>query len=214
MSVETVAITHTFLTNHFLLCGIPMTTDEPTVLIAEDEESLRRLYTTWLDIEGYNVRTAENGTEAIELWDEEVDAVLLDRRMPEQYGDDVLETAREDDFDTPVSMITAVDPDLDISQMEFDDYIVKPTEREEVLDTISELVSTSDIRSTVREFARTGVKIQKLQKKHPRSMLKTHAEYNKLQREYKELQEEVKDMADELNEYEKQLLVEARQRAT
>ena len=184
-----------------------------TVLVAEDEESLRRLYKTWLESEGFNVLTAENGQEAHEVWDENIDAVLLDRRMPEKYGDEVLEEGRDKGLDTPVSMITAVDPDLEISQMGFDDYVVKPTEKDEIIETVNDLVSTNQIRQTVREFARTGVKINKLQKEHPQSMLKTHAEYQKLQKAYTDLQTEVKDMADELNEYEKELLIEARQRA-
>lgn len=189
-----------------------MSTDK-TVLVAEDEESLRRLYKTWLETEGFTVLTAENGQEAHEIWDESIDAILLDRRMPEKYGDEVLETGRENGFDTPVSMITAVDPDLEISEMQFDDYVVKPTEREEIIQTVNELVSTNEIRQTVREFARAGVKINKLQKEHPQNMLKTHAEYQRLQKEYSELQQDVKGMASDLNEYEKELLIEARQRA-
>jgi len=58
--------------------------------------------------------------------DDEVDAVLLDRRMPDVHGDEVLARLREEGCDCPVIMTTAVDPGMDILEMDFEDYLCKP----------------------------------------------------------------------------------------
>ncbi len=63
-----------------------MATDRPSVLIAEDEPDLANLYTSRLE-ERYDVRTAYDGTEALEAIDGDIDVVLLDRRMPGLSGD-------------------------------------------------------------------------------------------------------------------------------
>ena len=89
-----------------------MTDDElPLVLVVEDEPDLADLYATWLKID-YSVRTAYGGEEAVEQLDDEIDVVLLDRRMPGLSGDEVLTKIRERGIDCYVSMVTAVEPDF------------------------------------------------------------------------------------------------------
>lgn len=61
-----------------------MSEQPPLVLVVEDEPDLADLYAAWLGDE-YRVRTAYGGQEALDELDEaddEVDAILLDRRMP------------------------------------------------------------------------------------------------------------------------------------
>ena len=71
--------------------------EEATVMLVDDEPTLVDLYETFLSGE-YDVRTATGGTEALEVMDESVDVALLDRRMPELSGDEVLlERATYDD---------------------------------------------------------------------------------------------------------------------
>ena len=116
--------------------------DQPTILVVEDEQALIELYVRWLDDE-YNVRTAEGGEEALEKFDDSVGVVLLDRLMPGMSGDEVLEDVRERSVDCKVAMVTAVEPDFDVITMGFDDYLVKPVERETLLETIERLLSRS-----------------------------------------------------------------------
>ena len=80
----------------------------------------------------HDVRTAYGGEEALEKADEDVDLVFLDRQMPDMSGDDVLERVRERGLDCRVVMVTAVDPDFDIVEMPFDDYLTKPVMRDDV----------------------------------------------------------------------------------
>ena len=64
--------------------------DQPTILVVEDEQALIELYVRWLEDE-YDVRTAEGGEEALEEFDDSVGVVLLDRLMPGMSGDEMLE---------------------------------------------------------------------------------------------------------------------------
>jgi len=117
--------------------------DQPTVLVVEDERALIELYVRWLD-EEYDVRTAEGGEEALEKFDGDVDVTLLDRLMPGMSGDEVLEAVRERDTDCKVTMVTAVEPDFDVITMGFDDYLTKPVEQETLLETIDRLLSRTE----------------------------------------------------------------------
>ncbi len=64
-----------------------MTKDTPLILIVEDEDILNEAYQTILRNQGYNIITAYNGKEAMEvLKDKEPDLILLDLRMPEMDG--------------------------------------------------------------------------------------------------------------------------------
>ena len=116
--------------------------DQPTILVVEDEEALIELYVRWLEDE-YDVRTAEGGEEALEEFDDSVGVVLLDRLMPGMSGDEVLEDVRERSADCKVAMVTAVEPDFDVITMGFDDYLIKPVEQETLLETIERLLSRS-----------------------------------------------------------------------
>jgi CheY-like chemotaxis protein len=63
---------------------------EPVVLIVEDEQAVADLYARFLE-PTYGVHTAYNGTDTLEKMSDEVDIVLLDRRMPGLSGEEVLE---------------------------------------------------------------------------------------------------------------------------
>ena len=104
--------------------------DAAVVLVVDDEEEVAEVFSLWLrDV--YETRVATGGEAALEAVDG-VDLVLLDRRMPDLSGDETLARMRERGYDGPVAMVTAVDPDFDIVEMAFDDYLVKPISKEEL----------------------------------------------------------------------------------
>ena len=74
-----------------------------------------------LRLDRYETRTAYGGREALEAVDGSVDVVLLDRRMPEIPGDEVLGRIRTTGYNCRVIVLTAVDPGPDIVEMHFDD---------------------------------------------------------------------------------------------
>ncbi|ELZ74186.1 bacterio-opsin activator-like protein [Haloferax volcanii DSM 14919] len=125
---------------------------EQVVLVVDDDEDLADTCRYWLDGERFAVETAYGGAEALCRLDDTVDVVLLDRRMPNVTGDDVLEEIRERGLDCRVAMMTAVEPDTDIVEMPFDAYLVKPVSESEVKETVEELLVRSGFESGVREY--------------------------------------------------------------
>ena len=122
-----------------------------TVLVVEDEAPLVEIYARWLEDE-YCVRTAQNGDAALNCLDETVDVVLLDRLMPGMSGDEVLGAIGDRGLNPRVAMVTAVEPDFDIIRMGFDDYLTKPIDREDLLETVERLLSRNAFADLEREY--------------------------------------------------------------
>lgn len=112
---------------------------EPTILIVEDQEGLAEAYTAVL-ARDYEVRTAHGGEDALEIVDDDVDVALLDRRMPGMSGDEVLKELIGRDLDAQIAMLTAVEPDTDIFDMPFDDYVTKPIDNDDLLSLVETLL--------------------------------------------------------------------------
>jgi DNA-binding response OmpR family regulator len=105
----------------------------PRVLVVDDEKQVADAYA--LRMEGVADTTiAYSGEEALATVDpsDPPDVVLLDRHMPGMSGDDVLTQLRELDARMRVIMITAIDPQLAILELPFDEYLCKPVERADV----------------------------------------------------------------------------------
>ena len=125
--------------------------DRPVVAVVEDEPDVAETYELWLAGD-YDVRMAASGTAALEMIDDDVDVVLLDRMMPGMSGDEVLAELRARGDDVHVAMVTAVDPDFDIVEMGFDDYVSKPPTRESLVETVEDLLSRDDHADAVQEY--------------------------------------------------------------
>ncbi len=101
-----------------------------TVLIVEDDASLRLAMQKALRAAGYKVLVAKAGDEGLEMALAELpDCVLLDVMMPGKNGFEVLVALREHDPDLPVVMITAKGEEEDkVRGLELgaDEYVVKP----------------------------------------------------------------------------------------
>jgi DNA-binding response OmpR family regulator len=122
-----------------------------TVLAVDDEPDLAELYRVYLD-SAYEVRVATGGEAALEQMDESVDVVLLDRRMPDMSGHEVLTAMREAGYDARVAMLTAVEPDVDIVDMPFDDYKTKPVTKEDLLTLVEVLLYRAKFDEHSQEF--------------------------------------------------------------
>ena len=105
------------------------------ILVADDEEMMLQLLSMSLQRLGYNVVTAQNGLEAVELFDQHTfDLVLLDVLMPSMDGFAACTEIRKRS-DVPVVMLTALSrPDDIVRGLETgaDNYIVKPFTFKEV----------------------------------------------------------------------------------
>nr|WP_115797902.1 response regulator [Halorussus sp. JP-T4] len=112
-------------------------TETPTVLIVDDNRPLADGFARALPDE-YDVVTAYTGEEARESFHEGVDAVLLDRRLPDASGDDILDEIRASDCDCRVAVVSADERPPDF---ECDTYLTKPLAGTDVIrETVADLL--------------------------------------------------------------------------
>ena len=106
------------------------------ILLADDEEIMRRSLTEWLNEEGYQVQAVPNGKSALEVIErEDWAAFLLDLKMPDLDGIEVLKITKKRKPDLPVIIITAyatVESAVEAMKEGAYDYIVKPFNPEEL----------------------------------------------------------------------------------
>jgi DNA-binding response OmpR family regulator len=175
--------------------------DQPTVLVVEDEHALIELYVRWLE-DDFRVLTASGGEEAIEQFDESVDVVLLDRLMPGMSGDEVLQELRKHDSSCQVAMVTAVEPDFDVISMGFDDYLTKPVERQELLDTVQRLLSRTEFNGIEQELYALSSKQAALRASKPKEELEENEEFAELQARIDSLRQEMDTALPEMDDNE------------
>src|SRR5678815_2982109 len=104
------------------------------ILVADDEQNLRRVLTALLRREGHEVIQAASGLEAIDRL-ADVDVVITDLRMPGADGMEVLRTASKNHPHVPVIMITAygsVGQAVEAIKAGAFDYIEKPFEQDAI----------------------------------------------------------------------------------
>ncbi len=125
------------------------TTDARTILIADDEANLRKVLAAMLRKEGYEVLTASDGQEALELMRRTpVDVLLTDLKMPRIDGMGLLRHVLEDFKGTPVVMLTAhgtVDTAVTAMKLGAFDYLTKPFDQDELQLAIKKASATRDL---------------------------------------------------------------------
>ncbi len=140
--------------------------ENTTVLIVDDEREVADVYALRLGTE-YETRATYSGSEALDMLDESVDIVLLDRRMPDQSGDEVLAELREQEYDCRVIMLTAVDPGRDIVEMNFDDYLCKPVEKDDLVGAIEQQLQVKQHDGRLGEYLEVCSKLSLLEDRLP-----------------------------------------------
>ncbi|WP_284012736.1 HalX domain-containing protein [Halobaculum litoreum] len=164
------------------------------VLIVEDEPEVADLYRGYLAGE-YDVTVANTGEEALDLVDETTDAVLLDRRLPDTSGADILAEIRDRDLDCRVAMVTAVEPDVDIVEMGFDLYLVKPATRDDIQSAVERLGTRAQYDDTLQRTASLVTKRAVLEAERTPAELRSSPEYETLLSDIEALQDDLDDLA-------------------
>ncbi len=126
------------------------------ILIADDEAKIRRVMTLLLEEAGYQVKTVENGAEAVDaLVSFDPHIVLLDYQMPVLSGIEALEKIKSLNSSQTVIMITAfgsVSLVVEAIKKGAYDFIEKPFDNDKLLLTIQRAVDHTGLKDEVREL--------------------------------------------------------------
>lgn len=118
------------------------------VLIADDSETILLLMRKRLEMEGYDVLSATDGQEVIELMESDAsspDLLLLDAMMPCKSGIDALRELRGAGVETPALIVSAHQNRDDAgapSELEVSGYLSKPIDFEDLLARVAELTGS------------------------------------------------------------------------
>jgi CheY-like chemotaxis protein len=132
----------------------------PTVLIADDSPTLRRIVSTVLERSGYQVVTAEDGVEAVQgAFRTQPDAVILDVQMPRLSGYVAARLLKDDwqTADVPIILLTSLDAASDRywgKQTGADRFLTKDFEAPELVDAVAEVIAAADEARGGREQPR------------------------------------------------------------
>ncbi|MFB0508350.1 MAG: sigma-54-dependent transcriptional regulator [Thermodesulfobacteriota bacterium] len=133
---------------------------KPVILVVDDDEVMRQTLSDVLKKKGYAVSTAETGGQTISSIKEQLfDLVLLDIRLPDMDGLDVLKGIKEIESDLMVIVMTAYS-DVQTAVMAMKsgayDYIDKPFELEELKILIQKALETQNLKNEIRQLRRQG----------------------------------------------------------
>ena len=126
------------------------TEDRQRILVADDEASIRRILETRLKMVGYDVVVAEDGEEAINVFNKtNPDLVVLDVMMPKINGFKISRLLKYDAKykNIPIIMLTARSQDSDKQIGEetgADVYITKPFDLDDVVSTVAKLLKEKE----------------------------------------------------------------------
>jgi DNA-binding response OmpR family regulator len=115
---------------------------EKKILVVEDEEKISDIVKAYLAKEGFSVKVASTGQDAISSVKEGFDLIILDLMLPDMNGEDICETIREDS-DIPIIMLTAKSEEEDRIKglgIGADDYVVKPFSPRELVARVKALL--------------------------------------------------------------------------
>jgi len=116
--------------------GPPRATAEATVLVVDDDPSMRDILNVLAHQHGFAIQFAENGAEGLRIAEQtDVDLILLDLSLPGLTGFDVCRRLRGAGIEVPIIMVSASSDVVDVVvglEIGADDYITKPFELREL----------------------------------------------------------------------------------
>jgi DNA-binding NtrC family response regulator len=116
-------------------------------LVVDDTKNIRILLTTCLELNGYEVITANNGIEALEMFQKQkFDLAFLDIKMPELSGTEVLRRIRAMYINTPVIIMTAfatVKNAVECTKLGAVAYLQKPFTSDKVTSVLNEIMNSN-----------------------------------------------------------------------
>jgi len=130
----------------------------PTILVIDDEKSIRRTLREILEYEGYKVEEANDGVEGLNLMkDKQFDAVLLDIKMPKMDGLEVLDKIMETNHELPVIMVSGhgtIDTAVEAVKKGAYDFVAKPMDLNRLLITLRNALEKASLVTETKVLKR------------------------------------------------------------
>jgi two-component system phosphate regulon sensor histidine kinase PhoR len=139
-----------------------MMNEKTKILVVDDEKVVREGCNRVLTGKGYEVLSAENGRQALDLLGaEEIDMILLDLKMPVMSGEEMLGITTEKYPDIPVIIITGhgtVDTAVECMKNGAYDFITKPFQIDQFLLTITRAAEKRQLEQKARQFEQENIR--------------------------------------------------------
>ncbi|KHD44853.1 response regulator transcription factor [Streptococcus hongkongensis] len=137
------------------------------ILVAEDDISLNKIITTKLKQANFQVFSASNGQEVLDILDQQqIDLLITDIMMPVMDGYTCVKLLREADYTLPILMMTAKSQFESLEEafkVGVDDYLVKPIRLQELVLRVQALLRRAQLEANhVLNFAHTRLDYQDL----------------------------------------------------
>jgi len=130
------------------------------ILIVEDEKAMRSGLRDNLEIEGYNIEEAEDGTAGFEkIMANKYDLIIMDVMMPGISGFEVCKKVRASGIETPIILLTAKGEEIDkVLGLELgaDDYITKPFSLRELLARVKAILRRTETTTKTNDEYKIG----------------------------------------------------------
>ncbi len=139
--------------------------NEITILVVEDDKGLNRLIQKTLQNAGFNTKGVFNGNEAIEIASHNKDVImLLDYKLPDRTGKNVIETLREKDCIVPFIIVTGHGDEkiaVEMMKMGARDYIVKSAGLRDIIPHILTRVISDLTKEKKLAIAESNLKLER-----------------------------------------------------
>lgn len=126
------------------------------ILVVEDDKNTRKLMCAVLKRSGFEVFSAENGVQALDVMDKQhIDLIVLDIMMPQMDGYELTKELRAANMQLPILMVSAKQEAKDRRmgfRMGTDDFMTKPVDEEEMVLRIHALLRRSQIAHDKRLY--------------------------------------------------------------
>jgi len=137
-----------------------------TILIIDDEKSIRKTLTEILSYEGYKIDEAADGEEGLKKFKEKTyDLVICDIKMPKLDGIEFLEKAKQISADVPIIIISGhgnIDTAVDAVKKGAFDYISKPPDLNRLLITLRNAMDKTTLVAETKVLKRKVSKVQEI----------------------------------------------------
>lgn len=135
------------------------------VLAVDDEKKIRDVISDYLKYKGMTVLTAENGRQALEMFDTKtIDFIILDLMLPDIMGEEICRQIRENSS-VPIIMLTARSQEEDMLRgldLGADDYIKKPFSLKELYARMQTVLRRSGRPNAVQNIGELSINLQEM----------------------------------------------------